>query len=297
MKSQETILPLIGRLLILAAVIVFSAALCPAQDQKGIILNMSFGGSSASLGQVYRLYDAVGYSFSKHFEMDAGLPVYFVRASSSGLAQGFTSHNGIGNVFLEFRGIASGADWYFSSNLKGTAPTGNTDNGFSTGRATVDWTNYVERTVGRFTPFGSAGIANTISDTHFFIRPFSSLGLVAIFEGGTNVRIAGPLSLGGSFYADVPSGQQKVYSKLLPQGHTNMIQTRGGHNRPFENQSAVVGSSVTAKDHGVSAWLDFNPAKTTTLEIGYSRSTQYDLDTLFFSVGFDLTRLVKKPIH
>ncbi len=297
MNPQKFFRMFIRRSLILAALIVLPVRVSTAQDQRGFTFNLNFGGSSEPSGQVYRLYDAVGYRFSKHFEVDAGLPVYFVRASSSGLTQGFTSHNGIGNVFLELRGIASGSDWYFSSNLKGTAPTGSTDNGFSTGRATVDWTNYVERTIGRFTPFGTAGVGNTISDTHFFIRPFTSLGLVAIFEGGTNVKIAGPLSLGGSLYADVPSGQQKVFSKLLPRGHTSTIVGKGGHSRPFENQSAVVGTSATDKDHGASAWLDLTPSPSVSVEVGYSRSTQYDLDTLFFSIGCNLSKLVKKPIH
>lgn len=297
MSAQKIFRIFILRLLIVTAAIFLATEISSAQDQKGITINLNLGGSSNPSGQVYRLYDAVGYRFSKHFEVDAGLPVYFVRASSSGLAQGFSSHNGIGNVFLELRGIASGSEWYFSSNLRGTAPTGSKDDGFSTGRATVEWTNYLEKSIGRFTPFGSVGIANTISDTHFFIRPFTSLGLVGIFEGGANVKIAGPVSIGGSLYADVPSGQQKVFSKLLPQGRINTIQTGGGHGRVFESQNAAVGGSEADKDHGASAWLDFNPATSVSLEIGYSRSTQYDLDTLFFMVGFDLGGLVKKPIH
>jgi len=266
-------------------------------DDRGPVLFVGFGGSSAQVGQVFKLNDAVGYRFNKHFEVAIGLPVYFVKASSTGLAEGFGSHNGIGNAYLDLRLFVRKSDWYFSSDVKGTAPTGDVNNGFSTGRATVDWTNYIERTIGRFTPFASGGIANTISDTHFFYRPFTSLGVVGHVEGGTYFELLPKVSLGGSAYADLPSGQQKVFSKLVARGRAAQPGKNGGHGRVFETQSVTVGGADTANDHGFAGWLDFNPASAVSFELGYSRSTRYALDTVFFSVGFDLGKIIRRAGH
>ena len=80
------------------------AQAAPAQsggDDKGFTSYVEFGGTSNSDGQVYKLDPSVGYSFSGHFGMDVGIPVYFVRASST--TTGTTSTNGIGNPYLDVR--------------------------------------------------------------------------------------------------------------------------------------------------------------------------------------------------
>src|SRR5437773_615429 len=81
----------------------------------------------------------------------------------------------------------------YSSTLELTAPTGDKARGFTTGRATADWTNRFSHKMDSFTPFGSAGLANTVSDTKFFVRPFTSLGMVVHFEGGA---LSLPLQIG-----------------------------------------------------------------------------------------------------
>ncbi|MBZ5500194.1 MAG: hypothetical protein LAP85_27685 [Acidobacteriia bacterium] len=290
----------LGRLLVLALVLTLPEArslAAPQADKKGLLLSLGFAGNSDQAGRIFKLSDAVGYRFNKHFEVTAGLPVYFVMASSTGVTQGFVSNNGIGNAYLELRGLASNDDWYFSTTLRGSAPTGDSQKGFSTGRVTVDWSNYLERTIGRFTPFGNAGMGNTISDTHFFYRPFTTLGVVGHFEGGTNFQIFDPVSVGASVYSDVPKGEQKVFSKLIPRGQAGNPAKLGGHGRVFEIQSVVVGTADIARDHGVAGWLDLYPSSSLSLEIGYSRSMRFDYNTLFFSVDFDLGKLIRKSLQ
>ncbi len=270
--------------------------------ERGVTSYFSFGGSSNTLGQIYKLDTSVGYKFNKHFAMDAGLPVYFVNASTASSTSGFSSKNGIGNAYLDLRLTANGPSTYFGSTLRAAAPTGDKDSGFSTGRVTVDWTNYLDATVGRLTPFGSVGLANTVSDTHFFSRPFTSLGFVTNFEGGANLQILKGISLGASGYAVVPSGQQKVFSKLVrrgqggpPSGTPGVGQGRGqGKMGVFETESVTVGDAEIAKDHGVSAWVDLFPSSYVTLEVGYSRSVRYAFDTIFFNLGFNLGKLARK---
>src|SRR5438128_10035262 len=142
-----------------------------------------------------------------------GWPVYFVNDSSTTNSSGFTS--GPGNAYVGFRLGVDNPAVNFASNLVFTAPTGNKDKGFSTGRATVDWTNSFSRKFSAVTPFGSVGVANTISDTSFFVRPFSSLGLVGHFEGGATVSLSRFVDLGGSAHGVRASGQQKIFRKGL----------------------------------------------------------------------------------
>ena len=62
---------------------------------------------------------------------------------------------------------------------------------------------------GRFTPFFSGGVGNTISDTHFFYRPFSTLGVVGHIEGGTSIQLIRMIRLGGSATQTFPAGSRR----------------------------------------------------------------------------------------
>ena len=95
----------------------------------------------------------------------------------------------MGNVFSELRLALPSPLVNYVSTVTGTAPTGNRDQGLSTGHATVDWSNYVERGFGPVTPFGEAGIANAVSDTQFFVRPYTSYGFVTHAQGGARYRL------------------------------------------------------------------------------------------------------------
>src|SRR5258708_11119907 len=60
----------------------FAQAKPPAQD-TGFTSYVEFGGTTNSAGQVYELDSNIGYTFTQHFGMDLGVPVYLVNASSS----------------------------------------------------------------------------------------------------------------------------------------------------------------------------------------------------------------------
>src|SRR2546427_12510669 len=72
------------------------------QDDKGFTSYAEFGGSSDPDGRVFELDSSVGYSLTKHFGMDMGVPIYFVQASSS-TTGGSPSNNGLGNTHLVVR--------------------------------------------------------------------------------------------------------------------------------------------------------------------------------------------------
>jgi hypothetical protein len=244
--------------LILVVVVAFPAL--AEQDGEGWTLSARFQGSSNSDGLVLKADPTLGYSFNRHFQTYFGLPAYFVNESSTIQTQtastnGFIS--GLGNAYVGFRLAVNHDVVNYSSTLEGTAPTGDKAAGFSTGRPTVDWTNRFSHTFSSVTPFASAGLANTVSDTSFFVRPFTSLGIVSHFDGGAKFRVS-QVDVGASAYAVRASGQQKIISKIFKNtsntSSSGSTSTGSGKNRPFETGRGLaqrISLMITVFRHGL----------------------------------------------
>jgi len=275
-----------------------------SSDVKRFTFNGAIQGSANSNAQVNRLEASVGYNFSRKFGIDVGLPFYFVNSNVSAdpNLNGFRS--GLGNAFITLRATPTLTDWNYVSSLTATAPTGDPDQGFSTGRVTVDWNNFISRPLSRFTPFANLGVANTVSDTNFFYRPFTSLGLVGHFEAGTSYRLHPSVSVGASAYSIVPSGDQKIYSRVtkrqnaVPSQPSNSTSMTGqGKARAFETNAVIVDDASLARDHGFATWLTVYPSATVYLQSGYHRSVAYSLNTFFFGVGVQLDSVYGRIIR
>jgi len=260
-------------------------------EAKGWTWHERFEGSSSSFGQVTKLDSSLGYNFNRYFGVDAGVPVYFVRRSSA--TSGKRSTNGIGNAYADLRLTLNNPLVNFSSTLTGSAPTGDTKTGLSSGRATFDWDNRFDRSIGGLTPFVDLGVANTVSDTHFFRRPFSSLGTVAHFEAGSELKLWHFVSIGASAYDVLPSGQQKIFSKILQRSSqgTSAMPNRG---RVFETAAVTAGGTDLTRDNGFSTWLSATLYKYVDLELGYSRSVHFRLDSISFGIGLNLSPVLRK---
>ncbi|PYS04916.1 MAG: hypothetical protein DMG16_01225 [Acidobacteria bacterium] len=288
-----------------AIVLVVGLALpAKAQDERGWSFSGSFNGSSNSDGTVMKAAPILGYTFNNHFQTYAGVPFYFANLSSTTTSTTSTTStpgglvSGIGNALLGFRLGVDSDTLNYSSTLELTAPTGDKSRGLSTGRATADWTNRFSHRFDSFTPFGSLGFANTISDTAFFIRPFTSLGLVTQFEGGATYDISRYVRVGGSAYGIGAVGDQTIISKVLKRqslststSGTSASSGRGGNqaqntNRVFESLTETKVPASAANDHGVSTWFGVSPNSAVDFQIGYSRSMHYDFNTLSFGVRF-----------
>ncbi len=269
------------------------------KEDKGITFYESFRGSSNTLGQVMKLDTTAGYNFNKYFGVYFGIPVYSVRSSANSTTTGGSgSVTGFGNAYVDLRLTFANPVLNFASILEGTAPTGDASKGFSTGRATFDWANRLDHDFFGFTPFVNLGVANTISDTRFFTRPFSSLGLLGHFEGGGDFKVLHFFSVGASAYDIVPSGQQKVFSRLISSQPSVSVTTTRRGGGVFEKTQETTGTAAIDRDNGYSAWLDSSPVPFIDLELGYSRSVHFDLNTVSFSVGFNLGYLIRKSkIH
>jgi hypothetical protein len=277
----------------------FVPGLSAADDSNGLILYERFLGSSNTLGNLFRLDTTVGYSFNKHFSIDGGLPIFFVRPSETTIGvAGTASSNGIGNAYVELRFALPNPVLNYSSVVTGTAPTGDKNSGLSTGRPTIDWTNHFDRSFGRLTPFGNVGFANTVSDTPLFVRPYTTLGFVTHVEGGIGYRLTRFLEGGSSVYAIEPAGQQTVVSQLrqntvnspVPSGspQSGKSKGRGDSQGVFETTHIAVGSADLVCDHGFSVWASVRPTRILTLQLGYTRSVHYALNTVSFGIGVNL---------
>ncbi len=262
-----------------------------SDDEKGFTSYVQFGGSANSSGRVFKLDTSIGYNVNEHLGFDAGLPFYFVSTPGTSTSAG-TSQHGIGNPYLDFRVTFRSPVISYRSTATGYFPVASVKNGFSTGRMTGDWTNRFEHSFSRLTPFAEAGIGNTIRDSRFFDRPFTSLGFNAHVEGGASLALTDQVAIGASGYAILPSGQQRIYSKVM---NTNATMHNG---RVFDTASETVGTADLARDHGFSVWTGVSPTPVLDLELGYTRSVRYALNTVSFNVGVNVGRLVqKKPSH
>lgn len=264
----------------------------PKEDQAtGITLNTAFSGSILSGSEVYDWTTTAGYIFDKHFSADLGMPIFFIRGTSStGQA---TSTNGPGDVFAQVQFVEKNAVLNFGSILTGTLPTGDSSKGLSTGRVTFDWTSQVAKRFGRWTPFASVGVANSIFNVAYWNRPYTTLGDLAHFQAGTSFDLGPSLTLSASAYDIAPWGGQKVYSRVV---------TRSGgaggqalkHRRVFLDNALTTGGSAIASDNGFNADLDFHPRRYVNFDFAYSHSAYFQLDAFSFGVGFNLSPWVRR---
>jgi hypothetical protein len=251
-----------------------------------------FDGSANTEGQVMLLDSSVGYLFGRHLLVDAGVPVYFVRAdtttdSGASTTKSFTE---LGDVYGQVRLSFPNAALNFKTQLTGRAPTGSASDGISTGHATYDWTNRIDRDVGHWTPFLEVGFANSIPDTFVYRRPFASYGELAHFQAGAAYRVVNWLSVAASAFDVAPWGSQTIDSRIVGNGSG----ASNGHGPPFLQGHQTTGGSSLAADNGFGAGLSLSPAKAIDFTVGYSRSTHYDLNTFTFGIAVNMRALLSR---
>ncbi len=250
-----------------------------------------FDGSSNTEGQVMLLDSSVGYLYGRHVLVDAGVPVYFVRANTT-TASGTSTTNSftdLGDIYGQVRLSFPSPALNFKTQLTGRAPTGSTSDGISTGHATYDWTNRIDRDFGHWTPFLEVGVANSIPDTFVYRRPFASYGELGHFQAGVAYHVVNWLSAAASAFDVAPWGSQTTDSRVLGNGSG----ASAGHGPPFLQGHQTTGGSSLAADKGFSAGLGLSPSKAIDLTIGYSRSTHYDLNTISFGIAVNMRAILR----
>ncbi len=270
----------------------------PAADTpQGFTEVESFQGAVNSGERVLKLDSMVGWDFNSHFGVFGGLPVYLAHLSSSTTTTGTTttttpgsSINGIGNLYLGFAFRAPNPTVNYASALTLGAPTGDTKKGLSSGRATFDWDNRFEHAFDRFTPFFDGGLSNTVPDTTLLTRPFTSLGVVTHLEEGGGYELVRHFAVNASAYEIVPFGNQKVFSRLVAAGQA--AKGSGKNGRVFETAAETSGSGLT-RENGFTASVGFEPTPVWSLELGYTRSVTFALNSFAFNLRINVGKLFR----
>jgi hypothetical protein len=259
-------------------------------SEKGITGFESFQGTINSDSRIYKIDSNLGWDFNKHFGVFGGVPVYFANVPSSTTTNGTTTttnasstNSGIGNAYLGFTLKAPNPKLDYASAVTASAPTGSKTKGFSTGRVGLDWTNRFEHAFDRLTPFFEGGLSNTVPDTAFLARPFTSLGAISHLEEGAEYQLVKRFYAGGSGYQIVPFGSQKVFSKL---------DGKGKGKNPFDNSTVSTGNDLT-RENGFNTWVAFEPTSIVRLELGYTRSMTFDLSSFAFNLRMNVGKMLR----
>jgi hypothetical protein len=289
----------------------------------------SLQGSSNSWGTINRFNTSTAHSLNRFLEVEAGIPFYFVMPSS--LSTSYTGNHsvvGIGSAYGSLRFNLNSSTARFSSSLTGTAPTGDKNKGFSTGRSTVNWTNTLSRDMNWWMPYASVSLSNALSDTSFFGRPYNSIGFVAQVEGGSSFRLNRLSYAGGSAYKVIPSGKQTVISWFVPReevvpvipemtGRTDPATRRRGRRSNRRNGEAsqsnpqvsvpatttiivydeikeTIVEAELAKDYGFSTWIALSPSPHYSFYAGVSRSIPFQMNTVFWGTSLDLRAVMRR---
>lgn len=266
----------------------------------GWTLGARFEGSVSSEGGVYDIGSALGYNFTHHFGMDAGVPFYFVTVPSS-IQQsnpGAVSGVGMGNVFVDLLMTYPNPSLNYSSAIHLTGPIADTKKGLSTGHATWNFNNHFDHAFGDWSPFIDAGVGNSLMDTRYFTRPFTTFGYNAAFTGGLEYD-KGPFSLQAGAYDIAPWGNQTVISRVF-RCTTGTTCTSGGpssNRRGFTTSNVTTGGSSLVRDNGYEAGIDFKPVYYLDFEFDYSRSVPLHLNNYSFGIGVNLSSLVRPHAH
>jgi hypothetical protein len=262
-------------------------------SEKGITGFESFQGTINSDSRIYKIDSNLGWDFNKHFGVFGGLPVYFATVPSSTTVNGTTTttnasstNSGIGNAYLGFTLKAPNPKLDYASAVTASAPTGSKTKGFSTGRVGLDWTNRFEHAFDRLTPFFEGGLSNTVPDSAFLARPFTSLGAISHLEEGAEYQLVKRFYAGGSGYQIVPFGSQKVFSKL---------DGKGKGKNAFDNSTVSTGNDLT-RENGFNTWVAVEPTSIVRLELGYTRSMTFDLSSFAFNLRMNVGKMLR-PKH
>jgi len=252
-----------------------SAATKAGVEEKGFTFTETYEGSGNTDGFITDVNSTAGYIFNQHFSINLGVAYLFVSPSSSNT--GATSASGMGNPSLGFRYSSKGPLFDFSTGLNGAFPVASSAKGLSTGRVTFDWDNHFSHDFDRLTPFLNVGVANSVPDTRFLHRPYTSLGTLAHFEAGSELDLGHKFSVSASGYYILPWGAQQIF-------------VRGKKSSP----GSIKGGASLTRDDGINLGLDYNLSRFVDLGAGYSYSAYSVLNTVSFGVELNLASWLRK---
>lgn len=294
------------RFIPLVCAVMFAIA-ATAQDQRGFSSSLSFSERhDHSNGYVTDVGTSLRYDFGKHFGVEAGIPLEFVRDASltyttptGSTATRNSNFEGVGNAYLALQWKVGSSLLHWAPTVTATAPTGDRTHGLSTGRPTIDLNNRLESSLGLVTPFLEAGLGNSTPNvrlaswmnSHGFDQPFSSLGAMSHFRAGFALPIfSDKVGFEAGAWDLSPFGDQKLYSKVVSSASAALTAAQQAaankRQRWYELASVIAGNSSIAADHGFLGSFDISPNPHVELEVAYNRSIRFALDSVSATIAF-----------
>ena len=194
-------------------------------SDRGFTFSSNFSGNhDSSSGWSSVIDSSVRYDFSKIFGVELGMPYYLAHNGYSSTVVTrlstnpplVTTYNALGDMYLKLHFAAPETSFGYSATITGTAPTGDTSSGISTGRPTFDLNNHFEHSFAFLAPFAELGIGDSSAlINHRVRRPYTTLGPVSHYKAGEDWQTGAdhqwqnaPLRAGDSRYrTGHPRGQ------------------------------------------------------------------------------------------
>lgn len=167
-----------------------------------------------------------------------------------------------------------------------TAPTGNSSNGFGTGKVTFDFNNLTEKYIHQTGFLLNLGLGNSSSLVNNLVtQNYTSVGKLAHFQTGAIFWICQRYSIQSTAYEQLPIGSQTVYvSDNPPQNNRNAVPPTPGTNPSVE----VVTSTGASEDNGFITSVGIPLNEHFTLSGYYDRSLRHNLDMVSFGMTYVL---------
>ena len=302
---------------VLALVLLMTASGCVAQSApSSLTLHMPDRGFSSytNLSQSYDssanwtsiIDSTVSYNFNRVFGISLGAPFYLAynqplftstTTPTGGTTTQFTpisGFNAMGDVRFGLRFATPTPIIKYVATVTGTAPTGDSSIGISTGRATADFNNHVEFDLGHFSPLLDLGITNTSALVSAVKRPYTTLGMLSHYKAGLGLPLGKRLSFEFAGYENLPLGLQKLYSQEFNRGPGSISSGGNGKSAPiYEQVAAAIGKGFT-EDNGFTTGLNADLGRYMDMGFTYDRSARQKLDSISFSIGI---RIGRAPAH
>jgi len=289
-----------GHIALLA--LVFASTFLTAQsvpspaNASGWYGGVNFGVSHDEDGWNNELGSTFGYDMDRHWAIESGVPMYFVVPSSSAASTTTTtttttsdSYAALGDAFARLKFDPRWSAAKYNTSITATAPTGSRDHGISSGHATWNWDNKVEKDIWRISPYVQASLANSLANTMSFQRAFTTYGFISQQKAGISYELFKGVSVEASYYNVTPLADQTVFSRIKNKGKGSVASQGSngkGNGRVFEDNAVTTGTSGLTKDHGFGAGISANPAKRVEWSLDYNRSVGYQTNTVSTSIGY-----------
>jgi hypothetical protein len=299
---------------------------------RGLSWFTSISGSHDSFSGWSSVMDSsMRYDFNSVFGAELGIPYYMTHSGYASAMSArspvkpplVSAYNTLGDVYLRLHFAAPQTSFHYAAVLTGTAPTGDTSSGISTGRPTFDLNNHIEHSFRFFTPMAEFGIgdssalinqaigvpyasllgrgatATNIAVINQQIRqPYTTLGAVSHYRVGSSFDFLKVFSFTLSGYEDLPIGNQKVYSHLfVPSKTGKQIQIINGKKlRGFESVREVRGQGIL-EDNGVTGEMIVRVNRHVALVGTYQRSLRQRFDAVALGMSFTFGKDARTPVE